>query len=403
MFVQEINHCNCNPSLFTDKEISSIFGVTYREPISLLKQLSREEICEASFLMNVAGGRSISFSKYECVSMHEPDPMKPVYQSLSESPAYRCLWECVSRGYMECGSNCLPFYGYPFHMSSNPDCIPGAVSLRCNDRLPLLIRDGCQYLSGDNINRAFYFPDDWGYFCESSYASSSDPQSFRSLLGFIVDVNEVVSGIERIIKNRVKIFNEIGQGIIPTPLIFIWMKIGMLVYYFSTLKVKIRKSVYYSIAALLLQLKGSFPLESSLLIPKLVEGEREFMVGLSLASLLMNFTTLRQTILKLVSIGNFVSLEELMEMFEERGSCASEISMVKFHLRIKYTKLIAIRRLKIEKLLEKIERNNKGEFGGMHLTENYIDRAYRSVEKLKGEIHEMESFLGGFSYEESSV
>ncbi|WP_092486067.1 hypothetical protein [Candidatus Ichthyocystis hellenicum] len=306
-----------SPQTLQELSIKSVFGISCKESVDLIRQLPREEIFEAALLIN---RRNSSFSMYE--TAYQPVYQDSIYQHLSENA---------------------------------------------------------------NASIAYPFPNSWVLFCENNHETSIHTHDFRSLLQLLSKFRDVVCKIYYLMHNKPKVLNSINSGYIPEELSYIWIKFGELIYNFAELRIKMRKPVHCLVGALLLQLKHSLPLEYAILLST-PSRRIASKVTSCLDSFLKDFKIMEESLLPIMHICNFVPAEDIIKMFESKGShlYKNEINIAWHLLKTKYKKLIEIRKTNISCLLK----NNK-----KFITSSSKNNINERVKELNDEIKKMEVFM----------
>ncbi|WP_092486076.1 hypothetical protein [Candidatus Ichthyocystis hellenicum] len=348
-----------NPCTLMELSIQSIFGVNCKESISKLEQLSAVEIFDAAKLVK---RKRVIFSMYE-----------PVYD-----PVHKVVDNNVS------------------------------------------------------------FPNNWVKFCQDNCKLSSTPAELSALL-YLMDKFDLVTYCCKVllVKDRSKVLSIANGDSIPKSMDVIIFTIRNLLNLSKKLNVKMTLSALsflqlkhssspplreifgshilvrydkilscFAMAALF-QLKYSFSilgkalginiLKRSCRTRNIVKSVDLLMVRSSLINLLRDVSDLEKTILPVIHVCNFISLEEMVKMFKMKDSllCKAEINMAYIILRRKYSALIASKKLMIINILEKIKQRNEAKSSDkVILLSSYMYNLSSSMQKLKNEIMVMELFLG---------
>ncbi|WP_092486094.1 hypothetical protein [Candidatus Ichthyocystis hellenicum] len=206
------------------------------------------------------------------------------------------------------------------------------------------------------------FPVDWYRFCEQNfrernYDISSNPREFRSLLESVNELTDLIGNARDFMEINLRLSpDDISWCDIYSSLFSLIGGINQFISILKGFRVNIRKSVSFLAEALLLQLKHSLMagsnimmMRSSVLIPLVLPRFRA-----CLGSSVEDTKKLLGSIASVVSICNFIPLEEMIKMFKRKDpvSYKSEIDLASSFLREKYPALIEKRRLKISRIGE---------------------------------------------------
>lgn len=327
-------------------ECVSILGIGCENSLNVLSKLSRDELRDASLILN-CDGVSFCFSMYECYSVY---PENDTSQSV------------------------LLNYFVVNHMFNS------AVSSDVCDA------NGAGSATPD-VSAVLPFPKSWSCFCESNfrgrnYNVSSNPERFKSLLELTIDVRYIVDESRKLLENNSKLSpDSIDYGTFSESAQYVLSRISDFIDDLKKLRGVIRKFVSCLLESLLFQFKHSLALGCSMILrlSLMIIPVKSHKISVFLSYLVEEISVLCQAISSVFSVGNFIPLEEMMEMLEKEGSgrYQSEINISSSFLGRKYQNLIESKKLRITHILSKFSGNEADEY----------------VEKLDREIKEMEDFI----------
>ncbi|WP_092486060.1 hypothetical protein [Candidatus Ichthyocystis hellenicum] len=377
------------PCALLELSIKSVFGVSCKESINILMQLSHDEIVDAAILVK---RRKVSFSIYD-----------PICESISEVDNLVCPFPV---NWVEfCVNNCS--------LSDNPRELSTLLGFMNKINLIILCAD---YITGEDRSKVL-----------SIIAGNVVTDVPLSMIFMFCAINSLINGLKMLPFRRRNLlksqFIKTKCEIFHVPLVKILRK---------DILGRYDKLLWCLLASALLQLKQSFSLlgdsldygllyeyfinggaeevggreetVSGMVMPENMgnfgeEGEEStlFRATARLSSFLADIDTLKLTILPVIHVCNFIPLEDMLKMFKRKGSdlCKAQIYLISSFLRKKYLALIKSRKFKIECLKKNVPNNVKMEGALLDLV--YTDTVNSKLaERLKKEVEGMERFIKNF-------
>ncbi|CUT18150.1 MULTISPECIES: hypothetical protein [Candidatus Ichthyocystis] len=307
-----------------EESVSYAFGVSCKESVSILARLSRDELYEAnSFLDRGREGFSVHDRTY------------------------------VSRN-ISCRSD--EYYSKLVPAADDP-----SADTMCT------------------------FPESWVCFFEKNYVLSDNSVEYKKLLDLISEISDITSGVCLFLRDNLRLSNnDINRDDVYQSFSSLLSRITTFICSFKELRINVRKSVSYLVEALLLQLEHSLKLGCSMALGPLSRMPLPRLPRFNTKSggLVGDTGELRSAILSVMNICNFVSLEELLLMFERDNPSLHEgdIIMVSSLLELKYAEAVSIKKVHIEHIVNH---------------ENESDDFEELLKKETSELEKMEEFVVG--------
>ncbi|WP_092486103.1 hypothetical protein [Candidatus Ichthyocystis hellenicum] len=387
-----------NPSTLLELSASFVFGVDCKESLRYLGQLSNTEAFEFATLIRRGG---VSFSKYEYV-----------LDSSSGREMFPDRWDkfCEDHRWLLSNPNDLRLMS---SFTSVMERITVVVDFMFSDKLSCNMVDfywrhnpiyqivNNRY--GTDIIRAYYE-------MESEILNLKDPVKIKKglVLPILKSEEDVFCYYDPMCFFPVHSYIS-GERCLLAENVYelVWsmlLDVGTLIYDLTESKSGVRRSLYYVLISLSLQIEkmllNAERVKYGIIGKGILTRDRKKSVieSLKLITCLRNLKKsvgkIEKTTLRAIKNCNFIPLEDVMRMFElvvnRDEMYRSEIVVVSSFLKKKYPSLIESRKIMIESLLGKIKQsdNDKG-----YLTQSYLDNVNRSIEKMRKEIEEMEVFL----------
>ncbi|WP_092486079.1 hypothetical protein [Candidatus Ichthyocystis hellenicum] len=379
--------------------MKSIFGVDCKGSVDNLMQLSQSEVFEVAVLVK---RNRVSFSRYESIS-----------ESGSGCEIFPRKWRDFCSKYFYLSSN-PEEAGIASYVTYLMEVIFFDISCMFPKKLP---SDISNYLwranpiyqvvnSGDDedIIKCYYEKRDRILFLREPIDVTEN-----LTLPALISLSDVICYYDPLcffpVYNPVSGSRCVSLVEIRESMSFMISSVRNAISNLEILRSDIGKLLYHLSMSSLLQLEKTFSDMDGIGKDELAGREKSIIGSLKLISCLRNLKKsahkIKKVIFPVMQICNFLSLENIIEMFELVNSnlYKNEITILSSLLRRKYPVLIESRRLRIDNMLEKVKKSSEGGSDIVRLSQVSVDVINKSVEKLINEIKEMEMFLVNFSGE----